>query len=262
MTSVDSYVSLGDSFVSGPGIDAMDPGSKDCLRSVHNYPTLLATALNARSFTDVSCAGASTVHLLSGTQLPDGTPVPAQIDAISEDTQLVTVGIGANDSLVLSGLWGRCTASILDPTGAKCEGYVRDQMPGLLKAGNGEVVRVLDTIASKAPQARIVLVGYLRVAPDTDAGACLAAGFRPAQAAQVSRGEELIDKSQAVAAKTADVDYVSLRKTSLGHDACAGPNAWVNTLKPPKGDGVTLHPNAAGMRAVADAIADRLKRNG
>ena len=254
---VDSYVALGDSFVSGPGIDQVDPASKDCQRSNRNYPTLLSIALKTRIFADVSCAGASTIQILGGANFLDGTPVPPQMDAISTDTQLVTVSIGANNSLVLAGMLSTCRAPTLDE-GNGCKEFIRDQMPGLLKKGRVEVVRMLAAIA-RAPRARIILVGYLRVMPD--AGACLAAGFQPEQAGLVARGEQLLDTSQASAAKKAGVDYVSLRKLSLGHDACAGPKAWVNALKPPQGDGAILHPNAAGMRAAADAVAHHLRKD-
>lgn len=255
---VDSYVALGDSFVSGPGIDQVDPASKDCQRSNRNYPTLLSMALKTRTFADVSCAGASTIHILDGANSLDGTPVPPQLDAISADTQLVTVGIGANNSLVLVGLLSTCRAGTRDQYD-RCAKFVRDQMPRLLKAGSADVVRALDAIARKAPRARIVLVSYLRVVPE--AGACPAAGFQRQHVALVSKGEKLLDASQADAAKEAGVDYVSLSKMSRGHDACAGSKAWVNALKPPKGDGAILHPNAAGMRAAADAVADHLRKN-
>lgn len=259
---VDTYVSLGDSYVSGAGIDNVDPGSLACQRSDHNYPSLLADALRARTFTDVSCAGSSTKQLLGGFTLVDGTLVPPQVDAIKADTQLVTVGIGANNSLVLVNLWNTCRATTLNPTVGSCETYVRDRMPGFLKNGRAEVSNALAIVAKKAPRAKIVLVGYLRLVPDKGVGGCLAAGFGPAQAAIVSKGEKLLDASQAAAAKKAGVDYVSLRKVSRGHDACVGPEAWVNTLRPLDGDGVYLHPNAAGMRAVAAAVADHLKKDG
>ena len=255
---VDSYVALGDSFVSGPGIDQVDPTSKDCQRSNRNYPTLLSIALKTRTFADVSCAGASTIHILDGASFLDGTPVPPQMDAVSADTQLVTVGVGANNSLVLFGLLNTCRAATRDEDD-RCAKFVRDLMPRLLKAGSADVVRALDAVARKAPRARIILVGYLRVVPE--AGACLAAGFQPEHAALVSKGEQLLDASQAAAAKKAGVDYVSLSEVSLGHDACASSKAWVNALKPPKGDGAILHPNAAGMRATADAVAHHLRKN-
>ena len=49
---------------------------------------------------------------------------------------------------------------------------------------------------------------------------------------------------------------------SKGHDVCSGEAAWVNGLNPPDGDGLTLHPNAAGERAMADAVMANLRRLG
>ncbi len=56
------------------------------------------------------------------------------------------------------------------------------------------------------------------------------------------------------AARAADVKFVDLRQVSEGHDVCAGSDAWVNGTTKVPGDGAILHPNQAGMRAVADLV--------
>ena len=58
-----AYVALGDSYTSGPGIPGQVPGSLLCFRSDHNYPSLLARAINPASFTDVSCAEIGRAHV-------------------------------------------------------------------------------------------------------------------------------------------------------------------------------------------------------
>ena len=62
------------------------------------------------------------------------------------------------------------------------------------------------------------------------------------------------------AAERADVEYVSMATASDGHVSCDGDQAWVTGLKDVPGDGARLHPKSAGMRAVAKAVADQLKR--
>src|SRR5260370_6115896 len=59
------YVALGDSYASGPVI----PNQVDavCLRSDHNYPSLVAAALHVSMFRDVSCTGADTVDITQST---------------------------------------------------------------------------------------------------------------------------------------------------------------------------------------------------
>jgi hypothetical protein len=49
---------------------------------------------------DVTCSGATTVHLLQGGQFGQ----PAQLDAVTPATQLVTVTIGGNDVFFMTNL--------------------------------------------------------------------------------------------------------------------------------------------------------------
>ena len=84
---------MGSSFASGPGIGQRAPGSpRRAGRSAENYASLLASKLGLR-LTDVSYSGAITADVLS--RRPDGWP--AQLDAITEDTGLVTMTCGGND---------------------------------------------------------------------------------------------------------------------------------------------------------------------
>ncbi len=54
------------------------------------------------------------------------------------------------------------------------------------------------------------------------------------------------------------VPYVSMRRASRGHDACAGAQAWTNGADVKDDDGIAFHPRLAGMRAVARAVEARL----
>ena len=79
------YVALGDSYASGPVI----PNQVDavCLRSDHNYPSLVAAALRVPEFRDLSCTGASTVDMTQSQHPNPLTSVPPQLDALSPDTE-------------------------------------------------------------------------------------------------------------------------------------------------------------------------------
>ena len=90
------YVALGDSYSAGPLIPTTDLAG-GCARSDHNYPTLVADSVNARTFVDVTCSGADTRDL-TGVQRPFGdSRVPPQLRSVTPDTTLVTLGIGGND---------------------------------------------------------------------------------------------------------------------------------------------------------------------
>src|SRR5689334_17699766 len=89
---VPHYVSLGDSYTSGPLIPAQTGRPGGCLRSNHNYPSLVAAGTGAASFTDVSCQGADTTNMTRPESVPLGTN-PPQDNALSSSTTLVTLEI-------------------------------------------------------------------------------------------------------------------------------------------------------------------------
>lgn len=248
--AIGSYVAIGDSFTSGPGLARLRPDSGFCFRSARNWPSILASRLGVPDVVDESCAGAVADDVLAGRALPGGD-VEAQIDAVKRDTELVTVGIGGNDGGLFASLVSACTRQ----AGA-CRGFVEDTVPAVLQQTVPGVVRVLDAVRDRAPDATVLLVGYLRIMPD--AGTCAAVPVPAADAAEGSRAEEALDAALASAARQAGIDYVSMRAASRGHDACAGRRAWTNGATPTGSTGIAFHPRPAGMRAVADAVAERL----
>jgi lysophospholipase L1-like esterase len=241
------YVALGDSFTAGPGIAPVDSRSEDCERSTLNYPRLVAKAIDAASFTDVSCTGATSDNVLETVPIPSGTtPVKAQLEAVTPDTQLVTVGIGGNDSGLFSSLSSACTQQ-----GDACADYFEDKLPTVLRSTRRNVTNVLAAVADRAPDAKVVLVGYLRVVPE-DRG-CDNLGGAALDTGRVADGEVKIDAMMAAAAKNAGATYVSMNDSSEGHDAC-NTDAWTNGLAPALGNGISLHPRKIGMEQVARAV--------
>lgn len=243
------YVALGDSYTAGPSINPVDGDSGQCARSSKNYPSLLAEELEAASFTDVSCSGATSDNILQAVPIPGTTePVPAQLDAVDESTSLVTVGIGGNDDGLFASLAKVCVAP-----GEACGTYLSTRLPKVLAATTERVTTVLDAVEQKAPEAEVLLVGYLRVTADGQS--CEVLGGSGVDTSGVAQGEKQIDAALAKAAQAAGVTYVSLTQESEDHNACSD-DPWTNGLSAPLGDGITLHPNAEGMEAVADAVAD------
>src|SRR5215207_7656466 len=87
------YVALGDSYSAAPGVLPPDPAAPpQCLRSILNYPHVIASATGAQ-LTDVTCGAADTGDYRNSQY--DG--VAPQLDALSKTTQLVTMTIGGND---------------------------------------------------------------------------------------------------------------------------------------------------------------------
>lgn len=249
LPAVRSYVAIGDSFTAGPGLADLRDGGEFCLRSDHNWPSLLAQELDTRSFVDASCAGATTHDVLQNATGPAGAR--PQIAGVRPDTELVTVGIGGNDGNLFASLISACTGG----QGA-CEPFSRDSAPVILRQTVSDIAAVLEDVRAKAPRATVLLVGYLRIMPDS--GTCPTIGISAADASAVAGAEKALDAALADAAREADVPYVSMRKASRGHDACAGAQAWTNGAEVKDDDGIAFHPRLAGMQAVARAVAAQL----
>jgi len=246
----DRYVALGSSFASGPMIPPVDDAS--CLRSAGDYPHLVAAKLKL-ALTDVSCGAATTDNILSA---PQGAHSP-QITAVTSDTKLVTITIGGNDvnytvSNLACGTAGAkgqsCVPSVVDPAAI-------DRALATLPA---KMATTLDAIKQAAPDAKVVVLPYLRVMP---------ASARPCPPnvpipdadlkVLVDFGNELhrVIKQSAKAAK---VDFVDAYATK-GHDACAAPGArWVEG-QVPASPAFPFHPNATGMKGEAKLILEQLR---
>lgn len=254
------YVALGDSFTAGPLIPKLVP-ALGCFRSSHNYPALLARRLGVDSLVDVSCSGASTRHL-AGRQNTGFARVPPQLAALSADTDLVTVGMGGNDGSVFGRLVTSCPQlRSLDPDGSPCR---RSLEAG---AGTGllEVVdrtehrldRALRRVRARAPRARVLVVGYPRVAPRQ--GTC--PDVLPFARGDYRYADEVtrrLDRALRRAARANDMSYVDTYAASRGHDACAGESAWLNGQAANALRAQAYHPLRVYMRAVASLVAARL----
>ncbi|GAA3530021.1 SGNH/GDSL hydrolase family protein [Aeromicrobium panaciterrae] len=248
-----SYVAMGDSFTSGPGITPQDPMSVGCQRSTRNYPSLLAKALDVTVVRDVSCSGATSADIVTSRPTTDA-PGP-QLDAVTSHTDLVTVGIGGNDEGVFGKVIFAC-ATGTRVAQAQCSPTVKSFLTTALARTTARVATSLEAIRAKAPQARIVLVGYLRVLPEP--GGCVVTGLTTARSGPAILAQDMLDTALADAAKRAKVDYVSMATSSSGHESCYGNAAWVNGFRTSPGDGAFLHPNEAGMAAVAESLARHL----
>jgi len=244
-----AYVALGDSYTSGPGIPGQVPGSLLCFRSDHNYPSLLARAINPASFTDVSCAGAVTASMTS----PQGLAAP-QFKALGPDDRLVSVGIGGND-VGFASIAVTCIAlALLDPSGAPCQAHYTsggtDQVAAAIAQTAPKIAAVLRGIHQRAPHARVLLIGYPDIVPDSASDCApgvndpLAAGDIP----WVNGEEKALNRMLAAQAAANGATYVNTYRSSIGHDACQAPGTrWIEGVVNVQ-NAFPIHPNALGMR--------------
>jgi lysophospholipase L1-like esterase len=261
------YVALGDSYTAGPLIPNQAGEPALCFRSDHNYPSLVAQATHPAAFRDVSCSGAATANMtqqqpLLSRSVPLGHNAP-QFDALTRDTAVVTVGIGGND-LGFGDLALTCLAlGLVDPAGAPCrQRYTAggvDQNAQTIDAIAPRVAGVLSGIHERAPNARVLLVGYPDILPTTGPGCYplvpLAAGDVP----YLNGVEVGLNRMLAAQASAHDATYVDTYTPGVGHDVCQAPGVkWVEGVVPTAG-AFSLHPNGLGMQAVAGEVAGALE---
>ena len=228
------YVALGDSFSAGPLVPDARSDPPGCFRSTNNYPAYLAGYLGVRSYRDVTCSGAQTRDLQRPQQLAFGQTAPAQLDALSAGTDLVTVGIGGNDFGLFGSIVGTCGAlRDRDPRGAPCRrSFTRriDGRPVDTKARDARrvedrVARVLRAVARRAPEADVYVVGYPRLLPER--GRCAAVSFAAGDYPWGRRVERLLNDSLSAAAERSGATFVDLYPASLGTTPAreAGPGS-------------------------------------
>lgn len=261
-TAFQNYVALGDSYTAGPLIPWQRGDPAGCLRSSNNYPALLAVKLDVRSFVDASCSGADTTSLTAPQQLAIGYHAP-QFTALRPETDLVTVGIGGNDFNLFGRIIGTCPGlRELDPTGSPCREHFTTDGVDALKVATGQiggnVQLALETARSYAPRAKVLAIGYPRIAPET--GYCPSVlPFADGDYAWLNSVEQALNEAIATAAAASGASYVDTWGPSLGHDACAGDAAWINgkRLRP---YAAPYHPFAAGMHGISGVVHDHLRR--
>lgn len=253
----DKYVALGDSYTAG-GYLGEETGAEGCLQSAGNYPHLLAEELDLE-LEDVSCGGARALHLKSP-QLPSGGRVPPQLDAVTKDTKLVTLSIGGNESGLFASIVVNCVnLGGADPTGSPCTDLAAQRsakLERLLDKVASDIEDAVGDILDRAPDARVIIVGYPQVIPAT--GWCPAMPLAPAD---YPVGRELfseVTRALEAGAEKADAEYIDVWSATEGHDICA-KDPWVAGASPdPKRGGFAFHPYIEEQQAVTELLVKQL----
>jgi len=249
------YVALGSSMAAGPGIRPKAPGAPfGSGRSAVNYPHLVARRLGF-DLVDVTFSGATTAHILAERQR--GQPV--QIDALDGTESLVTVTIGGNDVgyvpyLYAAGLPGFMTS--LPLLGAR----LRDMLDPVAREAALEVVGASLTavgaeVRRRAPQATVMFVDYLTLLPPPGVTA------PPLSQTRAEVGRRIADTLKRhieTAATATGCQLVRASDASIEHHPWSAVPWTTGFGLPVPGRAAPLHPNAAGMGAVADLIVARL----
>lgn len=243
------YVALGDSSAAGPGIPLQTDIA--CLRSDHNWPTVVATALDAE-LRDVTCSGAK-VSDLAGRQY--GTVAP-QFDALGPDVDLVTIAIGAND-LNMGLVVPSCINALPDPAGISCKARLTaggtDPLAAGIAALAPEFGAALDEIHRLAPSAEVVVVGY---GTYWKRGGCWPQD--PIWGRDTDWLQGSFDDLMGMLAEQAGAHaarYADIRTPSADHGVCAPVGQrWMEGLVTTSA-AAPYHPNAKGMENAGAVVA-------
>ena len=240
----------------GPGIR---PGARGAPffagRSARNYPHLVAERLGF-DLVDVTYSGATTANVLQDPQ----HGAPPQVDALDGTEELVTVTVGGNDAGYVPLLFAATLPSVMRMLPV-LGGALRDLLdPAARDRALGDVGvslhRVGETLRSRSPRARVMFVDYLTLLP-------------PAGTPAPPLPDDVADLGRHVATRLAALTAEAARATGCevvrAAEASAGHHAWsadpwtigAGSLLPwqPK----PFHPNAAGMRAVADLVVEAVR---
>lgn len=246
------YVALGDSYTAAPFVPLTDV-AYGCYRSSNNYPSLVAAALHIAELQDRSCSGAQTKDLPGSQVTARGMTVPPQFEALSQDTDLVTVGIGANNQRLYARL-----ATVCRRSNRICRLYdQRETLSRIVDDLRVPLVSTLDQVKDLAPNARVLLISYPRLLPPT--GDCRRLPrMRPEDRTTFREINQRLREEMRAAADEAGVEFVDFYRASYDHHVCS-PQPWIQGRVGSSRRGAALHPLQAGQAAVARLIEQVLR---
>jgi lysophospholipase L1-like esterase len=259
-----TFVALGDSYAAGNLIPASPVGSPaGCLRSTHNYSGDVQAVIRAGRYVDAACSDATTAdmtrpqHTLAGTNRP-------QFDALSPRDSLVTITIGGND-VGFKPILATCVAlSVTSPSGDPCKRHFTagrtDRLAAAVKATGPKVAAVLRGIHRRAPHARVLLVGYPDILPNTGTGCFPDVPLAHGDVPYLRATEVALNRTLARAAAASGATFVDTYRATIGHDVCQPPGVrWVEGLVPAS-PAFPFHPNRQGQQAMARPVLAALGR--
>lgn len=237
------YVSLGDSYPAGEGLPRP---VQPCGRTPGAYPSLVVE--RARLVGSLhACNGATTADILTQERAPGVGP---QIQAVTPDADVVTISIGGND-LGFAQIMTDCVLAQLSCTRFDA------QVDGALATLGPRLVTIYTAIRTRAPRARLLVVGYPQLVVDpekTQATTC--AGLTPDESRWVRQKGDDLARVIRTAAEVTGARYLDAAERFAGHEACTA-EPWMEGLN--FVDIVaSFHPNAAGHEQLARLVAQAL----
>jgi lysophospholipase L1-like esterase len=186
---------------------------------------------------------------------------PPQFNALTTDTQIVTLQIGGNDIGFTSILENCATAN---PFAHPCrDKYVvngHDTLADKIDATAPKVATVLQGIHARSPGARVFVVNYAAILPETGSGCWPQVPIAFADVPYLRSVEKNLNAMLAQQAAANDARIVDDYTASIGRDACKSSSTrWVEPLVPANA-AAPFHPNARGEAGIAAEVVSAVSR--
>ncbi len=272
-----AYAALGDSFASGDNTTPyIDPtGTDGCHRSFFAYPRIVSNFLYHGYDRFVACSGAVIKDVVIGR----GTPAEAsQLASLDTTVDLVTIMVGGDD-INFGGIAKDCILGI-GFTGAGCEFLDNtNTLNGIARIGNetnaGQILtagqagslsqdnpvftldNIYATIRQKAPNARILVVGYPDILPSA-AVACPQDHLSGDEILWLNQVAKYLNDTIALEASRNGAEFVDLSSVFTGHELCTA-DPYVNEVLTGVLGLTPIHPNGVGQGHMADAVLAQIK---
>lgn len=219
-----AYTALGDSFSSGTGTRTYYGDGTNCQRSPYAYPVLDAQRLGA-TLTFAACAGARVADVQN-----------TQLGSLNATTTYVTVSAGGNDA-GFSSVISACAR----PWPYTCWTEINNANSFIINTLPGRLDSLYSAIRSRAPGARVVVVGYPRLFNGQECN--LASRISPGEQAELNHTADLLATTIGARSAAHGFGFVDVRGIFTGHAICDAVE-WVNGLSYPIGE--SYHPNRTG----------------
>lgn len=251
------YVALGSSYAAGPGLgDRVRTRPRQGGQTRHNYPHLVAARLVAELI-DVTSSGATTLDLLETSQFGQRP----QVEALTPSTGLVTITAGGNDVGYIPGVSMATLPSLvrrLPRLRAVADATLDPQgFDDRLAEVGPRLVRLVQEVHRRSPEARVLLVDYLTLLPPEPMSAMR--GLSADEQRLLRSVGDRLAAATAEATTRSDAELVTASRASLDHHAWSA-DPWTTSAAAlaPWREGAPFHPNRTGMRVVADLVVDAI----
>ncbi|MEE2055869.1 SGNH/GDSL hydrolase family protein [Nocardiopsis umidischolae] len=230
-----NYVALGDSYSSGDGAGDYDPATAEpggCWRSENAYPKVIGEEFDfSGSLAFYACSTHKGEDMLGQIGTPE-----SQIERVTENTSLVTLGIGGND-LGFTPVLRTCIVRMPLLESSVCVGQEED-LERRMDAFEETLAEVLGEIRDRAPDARVLVLGYPRLFPEEPPGMyytltvsdqvwlnSLAQRFNE----RIRDGVYEVDGEVYGGRRTGSVEYVNTFSALNGYEVSA-EESWLNGI--------------------------------